>query len=193
MLVGVVGLNGSGKDTVAIYLAEHYGFDYRDLGQEVREEVRGRNLNPLDRNVMVEIANEMRQRFGFDYWCRRVINSSKSNDLVITSLRNPAEIELIKSNGGTIFEVHAEQRMRFERTVERVRSDPSKHGDVGSFEDFVAKEERELTNADPAKQQLIKCIAMADMGLDNNGTLTSLHLQIDGAMAALRSGPVRGH
>lgn len=188
MLIGVVGLNGSGKDTVALYLVERYGFAHRDLGQEVREEIRNRGGNSLDRNLMVEVANEMRQRFGFDYWCRRAVESAGRRDLVITSLRNPAEVELIKAKGGTIVEVHAEKRVRFDRTVMRVAADPGKHGDVDSFDDFSAKEEKELSNPDPSKQQLLKCVAMADVRLDNNGTIEDLRLGIDGAIEALRGG-----
>ena len=41
MLIGIVGLNGSGKDTVAEYLVSHYNFVHKDLGQEIQGGAQG--------------------------------------------------------------------------------------------------------------------------------------------------------
>jgi dephospho-CoA kinase len=187
MLIGVVGLNGAGKDTVAQYLAENYGFAHKDLGQEIRDELKHLGRNFLDRNEMIALANERRQRFGANYWCKRAIESVNSKDLVITSVRNPSEVEEIKSRGGIIAEVFADQKTRFERTVARVKNDPSAHGDVQSFDDFKAKEAKELESADPAKQQLLKCISMAEYRLNNNNSTKELYGGIEEMLAKLKS------
>jgi dephospho-CoA kinase len=141
----------------------------------------------LDRNEMVALANEMRKEFGFNYWCKRAIESVNAKDLVITSIRNPSEAKEIKSRGGIIVEVFTSMEVRFERTVARTTNDSNAHGDVESFEDFKAKEERELYNVDPAKQQLLECISMADYRLDNNGTIELLHKGIDKLLGELRA------
>lgn len=187
MLIGVVGLHAAGKDSIGRYLVEHYNFEHKDLGQEIRDELKKLGKNSLDRNEMVALANERRERFGFDYWCKRAIESARSKDLVITSLRNPSEVEYIKSLGGVIVEVFADQKVRFRRIVERVRNNPDAHGEAESFEDFKAKEERELENPDPAKQQLLKCISMAEFRIDNNGSVEKLDKGIEDLFARLKS------
>lgn len=178
MLIGVTGLNGSGKDTIARYLVDNYNFVHRDLGQEIRDEIKKQGKDPLDRNEMILMGNEMRRKFGFSFWCKKAIESAQSKNIVITSLRNPSEVEEIKSRGGLIIEVFADQRKRYDRTVERVRKEKGAHGDVKSFEQFKEMEEKELKSTDPSKQQLLKCLEMASQRLDNNGTFNQLYDQV---------------
>jgi dephospho-CoA kinase len=187
MLLGIVGLNGAGKDTVARYLVENYGFVHEDFGQEIRNELKVLGKNPLDRNEMVILGNERRTEFGADYWAVRLLKRHVgTKDLVLTSIRNPSEVEAIKGKGGVMVEVFADIKVRYERTVQRVKNDPNSHGDIASFEDFKAKEDRELTSSDPSKQQLLKCISSAEFRLDNNGLETELSPQINNLLKKLK-------
>ena len=191
MLIGVVGLNGSGKDTFARYLVEKHGFVHRDLGKEVRDELERRGRNPQDRNEMIKVANEMRHNFGASYWCRKALEGKEEKKLVITSLRNPSEIEEIKARGGVVVEVYADARVRFERTMKRIKIDPSSHGDVKSFESFLDMEKKELENADPAAQQLLKCISMAEYRIDNNGSMEQLDKEVEGILERVKGKDAR--
>lgn len=175
MLIGIVGLNGSGKDTIAKYLCKNYGFVHEDFGREIRGELKLLGKNYLDRNEMISLANEYRTKFGHDYWARRLVKKHYSSEnLVITSIRNPAEVDYLKTLGAVIIEIYADIQTRYDRTVLRVKNDSATHGDIVSFEDFKNKEDRELQNNDPAKQQLLQCISMADYRLDNNGSIVQL-------------------
>ena len=127
------------------------------------------------------------QTLGFNYWCKRAIESLNSKDLIITSIRNPSEVDEITSRGGNIIEVFADQKVRFDRTVERVKMDSKLHGDVQSFDEFKRKEAIELTSTDPAKQQLLKCISMAEYRLDNNGPLEEVYKQIEELLPKLKN------
>ena len=184
MLIGVVGLNGSGKDTLAHYLVSRYGFSHVDIGQEIRDELKRTGRNAMDRNEMRELGNRMRHAYGADYWCSLAIKSMRSGKMVVTSIRNPAEAETILKHGGKLVEIHADRKTRFERTVLRVKSGNGSHGDIQSFDAFVAGEERELNSADPANQQLLKCISMAGYRIANDGTEGQLHDQIDMLVAS---------
>lgn len=179
MLIGIVGLNGSGKDTVADYLITTYNFAHKDLGQEIREELKVLGRDYQDRAVMTEYANDRRRALGADYWCKKALSELHSNYIVITSIRNPAEAQLIKTKGGKIVEIFAEDKARFQRTIERVKNNPNAHGDVESFDQFLARQEVELAHPDPSRQQLLACIAMADYKLDNDSSKESLYKQVD--------------
>lgn len=178
MIVGIVGLNGSGKDTFADYVVKSYGFIHKDLGQEIRDELKRLGRNHLDRSEMIKLGNDMRVKFGFDYWAIKAINNVQNN-LIITSVRNPKEVQRIVSSGGVIIEVSTNQKTRYERTVERVKKDPKAHGDIKSFNDFKNLENKELKNIDPAKQQLLKCIKMAKHHVTNNSSKDVLYKKID--------------
>jgi dephospho-CoA kinase len=178
MLIGVVGLNGSGKDSVGKILVKGYGYEHKDLGQAIRDELKVLGKNILDRNEMVSLANERRKNFGNDYWVKKTLSDYVPGEkLVLTSIRNPAEAELIQHHGGIIVEVYAPIKKRFERIVERVESGEDLHGEI-KFDDFKEKEERELKSNDPSKQQLLKCIVIADKKINNSGSLKDLESEV---------------
>jgi dephospho-CoA kinase len=185
MLFGVVGLNGSGKDTVADYLVEKYGFSHYDCGQAIRDELKRLGEDHLDRNKMIDLANKMRKENGGEYWAKFIFEKfADAKNLVISSIRNPTEIEFIESKNGKLIRVDAQQKTRFERVADRARKDPTQHGSL-DFEDFKIKENRELESNDPSKQQLLKCLERASIVLDNGGSLEDLHKKVDEAMQKL--------
>ena len=47
-----------------------------------------------------------------------------------------------------------------------------------SFETFLDDEQREYSSDDPNKQNLKRCIEMADFRFENNGTVAHLYLQV---------------
>lgn len=178
MLIGVIGLNGSGKDAIAKILVRGYNYKHKDFGQAIRDELKVLGKNYLDRNEMTSLANERRKKFGNDYWAKQLLQEYVMGEkLVLSSIRNPAEVELIHHYGGVIVEVQATIKKRFERTVKRIEDNPGKHGEI-NFDDFKKKEERELKSTDPSKQQLLKCIEMADKKINNNGSLRDLESEV---------------
>ena len=182
MLIGVVGLNGSGKDTVADYLVEKYGFVHYGCGQAVRDELQRLGKDHLDRNNMIDLANKMRKEKGNDYWPKFIFEKFKdSENLIISSIRNPSEIDFIESEGGKLIRVDADQQTRFSRISNRANTDSSQHGET-NFQDFKAKEEKELASDDPSKQQLLVCLKRASIVIDNSGNLEELYKKVDEMM-----------
>lgn len=185
MLLGIVGLNGSGKDTFADYLVEKYGFVHYGCGQAVRDMLKERSEDYLDRQKMIDLANKMRREKGNEYWPKYIYNKfSNAENLIISSIRNPAEIDFIKSKNGKIIKVEADQKTRYKRTVERVK-DSSKHGSK-DFEEFKKLEEQELESKDPSKQQLLFCLKKADFSIDNSGSIQDLHSKIDNLLKKIK-------
>ncbi len=189
ILIGIVGRNGSGKEEFAKYLVSKYGFIHRDIGQEIRNEIKALGRNYLDRGEMDLMGNGRRKLFGPNYWCKLILDSVHSSDRVaISSIRNVAEVDELVSRGGVLVEVFADARTRYDRTLERVKSDPQAHGDVQSFEYFQEREKGQFnTDGDPSKMQLLECIAMATYRINNNGSIAALHDQADKLIESLKS------
>ena len=185
MLIGVVGLNGSGKDTLAQYLVKRYGFTHRDFGQAIRDELKRLGKDWKSRDAMRELANEYRSKYGARYWAKKLLaNYSSEKNLVLTSLRNPSEVDEIKSHGGIIVEVYADQMTRFRRSALRVKNNTGVHGEM-DFEEFKLREEKELKSTDPTKQQLLQCISAAEYRLSNDGSIGELDSEVDGLLRKL--------
>jgi dephospho-CoA kinase len=187
MLIGIVGLNGSGKDAMGRYLASKYGFASVDIGQVIRDELKAMGKDYLNRNEMRDLGNSRRKEFGLGYWCSRAISSAKADDVVITSIRNQGEVAELFARGGTVVEVFADEKTRFDRTVARRTADPNAHGDVQSFAEFRKHEEIEFSNTDLSKMQMGLSIKAAQYRIDNNGTHEQLYQKIDVLLAELRA------
>jgi dephospho-CoA kinase len=73
--------------------------------------------------------------------------------------------------------VDADPSLRYERITSRANET-----DHISYPVFISNEEREMQSDDPNKQNIRKCIALADHIFMNNGTMEELHQQVDEVM-----------
>ncbi len=180
MLIGIIGLNGCGKDTAADYIALKLSCKKVSLSDIVRKEVSLHGLDSSNRDDLNLVSESLRKTQGPDYLVKRALKDFAPNDnLVLSSFRHPLEITLLKSKKGVIIRIDANQKTRYERTRLRLR-------DVGdSFEKFIEKENRELSNPDPEKMQIAKCLKMADFVIDNNDSRDSLFSKIDSLIKKL--------
>lgn len=81
-----------------------------------------------------------------------------------------------------LFAIEALAKTRFERSLERARENTA-----ATFEQFMAEEERELHSENPAAQQLIATMALADNVIENNGTIEVLYARLDEILPLLMS------
>ncbi len=70
--------------------------------------------------------------------------------------------------------IDADPHLRYER----IKSRKSETDDI-DFATFIENEKREMTTSDPNKQNLQKCIQMADFKFINNGSIKELIYQVD--------------
>ncbi len=180
MIIGLTGRNCAGKGTVAEYLKKK-GFFYHSLSDVIREELATEGKT-ITRAAMVEKGNEMRAKDGPGALAKKTINKMlKDRNYVIDSIRVPAEVnELRKLPNFFLLRVEAPLELRFARMKARGReSDPK------TLEAFVEIENRELENADEAKQNIIVCESMADKVIQNDADVDALHDRIDALLAGL--------
>ena len=55
-----------------------------------------------------------------------------------------------------------------------------------SFETFLENEQREMQSTDPNKQNIGKCITMADFVFENNGDINELNTKVEKILHGIR-------
>jgi dCMP deaminase len=179
MLIGLTGKNASGKGEVA-RLLQARGFDYYSLSDVIRDEIRSRGDEPT-RDALVATGNDLRERLGAGVLAHRILRKLDADvNAIIDSVRNPAEVETLRSTGHfRLVHVTAEARTRFERIRARNRE-----GDPRDFESFMALEEREAVGK-AYSQNLVAVGQLADCTLGNDGTLEELGTAVDSLLLRL--------
>lgn len=176
LIIGITGTLGAGKGTVVDYLVKNKDYTHFSVREYLSELIK-KDGNEINRTTLVDKGNELRQKFGPDYIAKEIFKKAKglNKNCIIESLRTPGEVESLQSmNGFTLLAVDANQKVRYKRIYER-----ASETDKISFEEFVANEKREMKSTDPTKQNLSKCIAMADYLIDNDKDLNNLYEQIE--------------
>ena len=178
MIIGVTGTLGAGKGTVVEYLVKVWGFTHFSARDFCNEEIARRGL-VSNRDVMTQVANELRAQHGPDYFAKESLRRAKEKggDVVIESIRSIGEARHLKDNGALLWAVDADRKLRYERVVLRATA-----FDKISFEKFIADEEREFANTDPTMQNISGVMTMADKVFQNNGTKEELFAQVEGAL-----------
>jgi dephospho-CoA kinase len=195
IVIGIVGQIGAGKDT-AIDFLEEKGFVNFSLSDQIRIELKKRGSPNFTREEIQRVGNEMRAKFGHDYWSRQAWEkamASGQDKLVISSIRHPAEVEFLKKQPYFyLLAVIAGQRTRFERkrvaAVRNPTSTRSDDQDILAWEKFKQLDDYETKGAAKHGQQVEKTLALADFTVDNNGTVEELRDKIGGVLAQIKGG-----
>jgi len=168
MIIGLTGQNAAGKGTIADYLAKK-SFYYYSLSDVIREEAKALGVE-INRDNLIKIGNELRENSGNHVLAERIIQKiEKSKHYVIDSIRNTAEVNLLKANGCILLNVEALPEKRFERIRQRNRENDPK-----TFEEFMALEDKENSN-NKSGQQINLCQNLADHTIINNSTVEELY------------------
>ncbi len=176
IIIGITGTLGAGKGTIVEYLVNNKGFKHFSVRQFLIEEIKRKWL-PINRDSMTEVANKLRANHSPSYIIEQLYKTAitQGGDAIIESIRTPGEVEFLKKQGKfLLIAVDADPRIRYERITLR-----ASETDNISFDTFMDNEKREFTSLDPNKQNLGKCIQLADVVLNNNGTMDDLNLQLE--------------
>lgn len=168
-VIGIVGLQASGKTEVAERMSEADAGRVR-MGDIVWTEARKRGLE-VNEKVVGRLANELREKEGMEAIAKRCISQikdkgGKKGAVVVDGIRGIAEVKEFKENFGEDFfliSVKAPEDSRYRRIIERKRED-----DIDDIESFKEKEEREL------KWGLREAMESADYLIENKSTLEKL-------------------
>jgi len=171
MIIGLTGKSGSGKTEVCNYL-KLKGFKCYSLSDILREELKSRGQK-ISKENLINLGNQLREKFGSGILAKRVIEKMNDEDLVIDSIRNPSEIkEFRKKKDFILLGITAPLEVRYKRFQSKKKEDEL------SFEEFKRLEKTENSDL-PSNQQLNKCLEMADVIIENEGTIEELHEKLD--------------
>lgn len=175
LVVGLTGPNAAGKGEVARYLVS-CGLIYHSLSDIIREEAAARHLPPTRENL-IEIGNALRRAEGAGVLAERTLRRLMGRD-VVDSIRNPAEVSALRGEPAFILlAVNAPIELRYARATARARP-----GDGSTLQEFADREAREH-GSDPSSQQIHRTFEMADVRVDNSGSLQDLDRAVARALA----------
>ncbi len=181
MLIGITGTNGAGKGAVVEYLVAEKGFS-RYSGRTVILEALHERGEESKRGAMREVANALRQEHGPAYIVEQLYAMAKEDtNAVLESVRTIGEAEFLKSKGAYIIAVDAKKETRYERVLSM-----SHDATPLSFQDFTLMEDREMASSEPWDMNVFGVMQMADVRLENDGTLDELRANIDQALKNLK-------
>ena len=155
---------------MAKFLSAH-GFAIHSLSDVVRDEATRQGLDHT-RDSLIATGVRLRSEGGAGALARKILPRLQGPSAV-DSIRSPGEVAVLRALPRfVLLGVDAPQAIRFERSRLRGRE-----GDGATPEEFAAKEARENTTTE-AGQQLLATLALADLVVDNNGSIEDLHRKV---------------
>lgn len=176
--LGFVGPIASGKGVAVDHLKD-LGFHAYSLSDVVREETNKLGLELLRENLQ-NVGDNLRLKYGNQILAERVLQkvTNPEKNLVFDSIRNPGEIEYLRLLLDIkIISIEAPIEKRIVWYLERAKKRGEDNPDMTAF--ITASLRDGGFNQVNNGQQVEKCIQLADLKLQNNGSRVDLNKEID--------------
>ncbi len=161
---------GAGKG-VFRRTVQRIGYPVVTMGDEVREEVKRRNLKPTPENLGKTMLNlrELEGPAAIAKRCIPKLKNATGNIVFIDGIRSLVEVDEFKKHfpNFILIAIHTAPKTRYQRLFRRRRSD-----DPTNWEAFMERDMRELGIGMGA------VISIADQVIVNEGTLAQLRQKI---------------
>ena len=175
-IIGITWPQAAWKGAVVDYLVKNYAYAYFSVSGYLTQELQAQG-QAVNRDTMRELANQLRSEFWPSFIVEQLYHQAHEagKPAIIESIRALGELETLKKKADfLLLSIDADQRLRYERALLR-----NSEKDQVSREKFQEQEALEADTQDPAKQNVPACQKLADIQIDNNGSLEQLYEQID--------------
>lgn len=178
MIGALTGTHGAGKEETAKFF-QQCGFKHFNARKHVLEPAATARGRQIDRDGLNQTASELRLQHGPSYVAFRLFELAQEygHSAIVESVYNEPEITRMRATAAAantpffLLAIDADIRTRYDRIKTRMSAT-----DFLTFEQFCAKQEREMVNEDPNKHNLLACQRLADAPvIMNNGTLEQFH------------------
>ena len=126
MIIGIAGKMQSGKDTLGAYFINNHDYSRRSFADDVKSTLTNINLGTTRENMQY-LAQTLRARWP-DVWVntvqKRILESSRRsgeygvpNNIVITDVRYPNEVSMVRRLEGKVIYLFATADVRWERHI----------------------------------------------------------------------------
>ena len=179
LVLGLTGKRGSGKDTVANYLKEKYGFNVLTYTKDVLGPILKKHGKKIERNNLIDLALELRKEHGKDILTKMIADKvGKDGMWAISGVRYPEEHEHFSNVFGEkykLINIVCSIDERYNRVVRRGTKGEGKM----TLEEFKQIETRET------EAMINKTVKLADFTINNNGAFVDLKENTDIVMTKL--------
>jgi dephospho-CoA kinase len=171
-IICIAGLIGSGKDVVAKYIEDRYGYFLIDYATKLRELCRKEGMEVTRDNLQM-----LRLKYGNTFLAEAVveeIKKSSSTKIILSPMRRSEDFLIPKKEFPEckLIVIAASDVIRYERLRARERENDPK-----TIEEFRRQESREFEIFD-----LNKTFSYADYVIENEGTMETLKNRVDKLM-----------
>ena len=174
MIIGLTGMPGSGKSTVADYLRDKYKFSIINMGDVVRDAMSAEGLE-INSDSLREFSENMRKAYGYAAIAQMTVkvigNKYKGKHLCIDGIRSPWEIRYFKDTLDSEFvmlAIDCPTEIRHSRLLARSRKD-----DPETKEGLSKRDEKEEGFG------VLEAIKLADFKLSNTSTIEALYRDLE--------------
>lgn len=174
-VIGIAGLNGSGKDQVLKYLNKQYSIPYISVGDMVREIASREGLEPVRENLD-KVTEKYFRLYGQGYFLKLVIdkiNRNQWNISGISGVRSPDDVALLRKafkHDFLLIKVFiSDDRVRFNRMLAR-----GSRRDNLTWEQFL-----EQDKASESIFRIKETLQLTDAAVSNDGTLDDLYNAVE--------------
>lgn len=180
-VIGTIGMNGSGKDTVIRHISKKYGIPVITIGDLVRQAAARCKLEPTRENL-TRVAFDHMRKYGIDYFPRevlRIIEQNRWEAVGVAGIRSHTDVETFRKRFGRdfilLFVDVTDPFVRFQRIQNRGES-----RDPKTLDEFLEQDKKEEENF-----HLSRVTREAGYTLKNDKGIKVLFAQVDKLMVRI--------